>query len=247
VWSVAVKVFVLAQQMIYRIFDFSAGALAEMIVRGEAERLKKRFGDLVILTGSTAAAVAVMLALCNHGFLQVWTHGRITWDSQNDLLMAVSFFVYSLTRLSIGLMGVTKRIGAMKFIYFIEGAAFAGLALWWAPRLGFAGVILSGILTNCLMSGIYGMRRAADYFHISVPELLRNWLNRPVLLFAISGMAALVLWLTTRDWNAPLQLAVNAALCGSMVLFLFWRLGVPERLRKEVAGRFFKRGRLAEV
>jgi hypothetical protein len=223
--------------MIYRIFDFSAGALAEMIVRGEWERLKSRFRDIVILTGSSAAAVGLSLALCNQSFLQVWTPGKVSWDPLNDLLMAVSFFVYASTRLHIGLTGQTKQIGAMKYIYFLEGAAFVGLALLLAPHLGFPGIILSGVFTNLIFSGVYGTRRTITYFNIRYAELFRDWLSRPIILFVVSAVPAFAIWGVTRSSSAPVQLGINAGLFGAVVLLLFWGLGIPAHLQQEIRSR----------
>jgi O-antigen/teichoic acid export membrane protein len=240
VWGTATKVFTLAQQLVGRIFDFSSGALAEMMVRGETERLKKRFGDIFILTGTTAAACATMAALCNESFLKIWTHGRIAWSPENNLLMAISFFVYASTRLSIGLVGITKQIGAMKFIYFIEGSAFVVLGLLLAPRWGFAGVIVSGIVTDLFISGIYGLQRAAGFFGIRRFELFREWSGRAVIFFAISMVSAWGIWLATRTLNAPAQLSLNAVLFGTIVLLLFWGFGLPKDLREEIMQRLKK-------
>ena len=236
IWSGAIKVFMLAQQMVYRIGDFSMGALAEMLVRGERERLKTRFRDIVILTG-TAATGAVALALCNQSFLTIWTSGKISWNPANDLLMAISFFVYATTRLSIVLAGMTKQIGAMKYIYFLEGAAFAGLSLFWGRTWGFQGIIWSGIVTNVLFTGIYGARRVTNYFDLRYSELLGDWLDRPIILFLTAGITAFAFWIATESLTASWRLAINASSFGIIMLFLFWKIGLPRHLRKEVTDR----------
>jgi O-antigen/teichoic acid export membrane protein len=237
VWGIATKVFTLAQQLVYRIYDFSGGALTEMMVRGETERFKKRFGDVAILTGLAAAAIGTSLALCNESFLKIWTHGRISWSPVNDLLMAVSFFVYASVRLPLNLVTMTKRIGVMKFIYFFEGAAFVILGLLLAPRWGFAGIIVSGIATDLLFSGVYGSRRAAGYFGVRQQDLFREWWGRPVIFLAVSIVAAFGVWLVTRHLNAPAQLAADVVLFGIIILSLLWRIGLPKDLRKEMKER----------
>jgi O-antigen/teichoic acid export membrane protein len=237
VWSVAVKVFVMGQQLIYRIFDFSGGAFAEMVVRGEPERLKARYRDLLILTGSAAAAVGMTMALCNPAAVRILTHGRLSWGPQNNLLMAVSLFVYSLTRLPFGFVGVTKKVGAMKYIYFLEGLSFVGLGLLSAPHLGFAGIIGSGIVTNLLFSGVYGTRRTVAYFRMGYAQLFRDWFGRPLTVFASSAIAAFAVWLLIQQSGVIVQLAAGAGLFGLIAVLLFWRAGVPEHLRKEALGR----------
>ena len=233
VWSVAIKVFVLAQQLVYRISDFSLGALAEMMVRGERERLRARVRDIMILTGSAAACV-MALALCNQSFLTILTNGKISWNPVNDLLMAISFFVYASTRFPIGFIGLTKRVAAMKYVYFLEGAAFVTLGLFAAARWGFSGVIISGIVTNLCFSGTYGAYRLVHYLDISYRELFRNSLNHPLILFAASGLTAFVFWAVTQTLAAPLRLALNASVFGSIMLFLFWCLGLPVNIRSEL-------------
>ena len=237
VWSVAIKVFVMAQQLIYRLFDYSIGALAEMIVRGERERLKARFRDIVILTGSSAAAVGLVLATCNESFLKVWTPGKISWNPVNDFLMAISLFVYASTRLHIGLTGQIKQIGRLKYIYLIEGASFVGLGLLLAPHLGFPGILLSGIFTDLIFSGVYGTRRTANYFNIGYAELFRDWLSRPFILLVVAGIAAFAIWRLTRNLNAPMQLGINGSFFCAIVLLLFWRLGIPVHLQQEIRSR----------
>ena len=237
VWGIATKVFTLAQQLVYRIFDFSGGALTEMLVRGEAERFRKRFGDVAVLTGVAAAAIGLMLALGNESFLKLWTHGRISWSPVNDLLMAVSFFVYASVRLSIGLITTTKRIGSLKFIYFFEGAVFVMLALLLAPRWGFAGIIVSGMASDLLLSGLYGAHRAARYLGITKLQLFREWWGRPAAFFAASTLAAAGVWLATRRLQAPAQLSLNVVFFGILVAPLFWRIGLPGHLRSEIASR----------
>lgn len=84
VWSVCTRVFVLLQQTIYRIFDYSGSAFAEMIVRGERDRLARRFREVVVLSSSLSVAAAAVFAVCNKSFVDVWTGGRF----ESPLLVA---------------------------------------------------------------------------------------------------------------------------------------------------------------
>jgi O-antigen/teichoic acid export membrane protein len=237
IWGIATKVYTLAQQLVYRIFDFSGGALAEMMVRGETERFRKRFADVAIITGLAAAAAGLLLALCNESFLKIWTHGRIAWNPVNDLLMAISFFVYACVRLPINLVVTSKRIGALKYIYFLEGTVFVLLGLLLAPQWGFAGVIVSGVISDFFISGVYASGRAAAYFGIRRWDLLYEWWSGPLLVWFTSVAAALGIWLATRELNAPVQLLTNAICFSAIALPLLWRLGLPKNLNQEIKGR----------
>jgi O-antigen/teichoic acid export membrane protein len=234
IWSIATKMFTFAQQMIARIHDFSAAAFAEMMVRGERVRLQSRFRDQMILTAAAGAFVCLAVALCNESFLKIWTHSRISWGIQNDLLMALYIITITSTRCHIGLAGLTKQIRAMKYIYILEGAAFVALSLLLAPRMGLAGVIVSGIISDLLCSGLYGLKRTTGYFNIPASGVL-GWLKLPVRLFLVMLCIVFVLWLTTRNLAAPTQLMVDVLASGITGGYCFWRIGLPSHLQNEVA------------
>jgi O-antigen/teichoic acid export membrane protein len=233
IWSIASKLFILSQQLVYRLLDFSTAAFSEMMVRGEKARLLARFRDLIIFSGSISATIAVTMALCNRAFLKIWTDDRISWPIENDILMACSLVVYASTRCHITLAGITKKVGAMKYIYFAEGLCFVGLGLLAAPRLGLSGVILSGILTNLCFSGLYGVRRSAKYFNLKVREIFLNWLCLPARVGLVTGIAAVAVWYPTRNLAPLAQLLVCGSLMGIIGTLCFWRLGLPAGMRQE--------------
>jgi O-antigen/teichoic acid export membrane protein len=232
-WTGAIKIFNLAQQLVYRIADFSFGALAEMMVRGEQNRLQSRFRDIVGLTGC-AAAMALVLALCNQSFLEVWTKGKVSWSPSNDLLMAISFFVYAMTRVPLGFVCMTKQIGWMKFVYVIEGITFVCAGLFCSRQWGFPGIISCGIITNLLFSGIYGAYRVGNFFSFGFRKFLREWIKRSLVLFLLSALIGSVFWALTEKLNPFWQLPINALGFGVIMVFLGWRIGLSGNLRAEL-------------
>ena len=241
VWSAMTKTFVLAQQLIMRIFDFSGTAFAEMMVRGERERLRARFRDVVLLTGAVGGFVCVGVALNNGSFVQLWMHGRFSWSAHNDLLMALFTALGAVTRCHIGLAGLTKQIGAMKYVYLAEGAAFITLASVLAPRCGLAGVIISGIVTNFLCSGIYGAWRTKNYFGVSAGEVTLGWLKSPLYLGALLVAMAVGLWFATQNLSALARLGVAGFGFGAVGIYCLWRVGLPTHLRAELVARLPRR------
>lgn len=238
VWSVASKLFTLSQQLVFRLLDFSLAAFSEMMVRGEKTRLQQRFRDLIILSGSASAALAVTMALCNRAFLHLWTHDRISWPIENDILMGCSLIIYAATRCHIGLACITKTVGAMKFIYFAEGVLFVSLGLILAPRMGLTGVILGGILTNILLSGVYGVRRSSRYLGISAGTIVFGWLRPPALVLAGMSTVALALWYATRTLSPVPQILICGIVLGCVGAFCFWRFGLSTSLRQEGVARW---------
>ncbi len=233
VWGVATKLFMLSQQLVFRLLDFSTAAFSEMMVRGEHVQLQKRFHELVVLSASASAALGFTMALCNQAFLSVWTHARISWAVENDVLMAFSLVIYSSTRCHVGLAYMTKQIRAMKYIYLMEGVAFVALGLFLAPRLGLGGVILSGILTNLIFTGSYGLHRSRVYFGIRVKELLFDWWKRPAYVLCITLTVGCLHWLAIHSLPPLPQLCVGGSLMGMAAGFTLWKFGLPETLRQE--------------
>ena len=77
VWNICTRTFSLLLQVIYRVFDYSSSALAEMMVRREKKLLAGRFQHIIVLSTSLSVAAATLFALCNGAFVQVWTSGRV--------------------------------------------------------------------------------------------------------------------------------------------------------------------------
>ncbi|MGA2029690.1 MAG: MATE family efflux transporter, partial [Verrucomicrobiota bacterium] len=156
-WSIASKMFMLAQQVVFRVIYYASPAQAEMMVRDERERLKSRFRDLIILAGAASVVICLAVALCNESFLKIWTHGRIFWGFKNDLLFAVMMIIYSNSYCFAGLIAMTKKIRAMKYIYLIEGILFVLFSLLLARVFGLAGVMVSAIFTDLFCGGLYSV------------------------------------------------------------------------------------------
>jgi O-antigen/teichoic acid export membrane protein len=243
VWSTMTKTFMLAQQLIGRVFDFSSGAFAEMMVRQERDRLRARFRDVTLLTASSGVGLCLAVALCNHSFVQLWMKGRFSWPVENDLLMALFVVIATTTRCHVGLAGLTKDIRAMKYVYFAEGALFVILSALLSARFGLTGVILSGIVTNLLCSGWYGLQRTVSYFGSSPGEILFGWMNRPLRLLGALLVVAVAVWFATQKLPPLATLPLNAAFIGIVGVLCFWYIGLPDELRNEFTGKF--RNRLA--
>jgi len=355
VWTIATKSFLLAQQVVARISDFSSSALGEMIVRGERDRLRQRFRELLIITASVAVFAGASVALCNGSFIAVWLKGgshtingremkdvrslssRLTehadpvsqfvwtqfsessretirtststnalqatlvtelnnlltnsiyepqrfkdvalsqetkyllnrklhggwlarlnrllledafpeqiessikfssaWPWRNDVLLGLLLIVTSVTRCHIGLTGQTKQIGAMRFVYFLEGLSFVVAACLAAPRFGMTGIIAAAVVANILWSGAYGFWRTARYFGIRVSEPLFAWLRPSYLyLFSMTPITVLIAWGT-----AGLFIVPRFYVCATILFFigstLLWIIGLNNELRREFKHR----------
>ena len=245
VWTVATRAFTLVTQLVWRPFDISYPALSEMVVHGERDRLLQRFRNLVVLSCSTAVIGAVMFALCNKPFVELWTHGKVTWKSRYDVLLGIWLIVLTLVHCHCGFVVFLKRIGLMKYVYFIEGTVFLTVGSYATSRYGIAGLLATSIVASLIFSCSYGIWRTVSEFELSVKEVAFRWLVPSLKLLVSLGGIAFCTYLLVHTLSAELQLVIYVAGPGSLAALLFVRFGLTAELRQEILLRFPARFRRA--
>lgn len=234
VWAIATKISTLAQQFVGKILESSAGGLAEMVARGEHERLLQRFRDIVILSATVAITAAAGIALMNQPFIEVWTDGRITWPVVNNLLLAAVVLVTSIVKCHIGLVGITKSIGGMKYVHLAEGVCFVGLALVLVPRYDLSGMLIATLCCNLCITGIYSVWRSARYFHLGVGRV-SAWVGRPAAAFAVVCLLFLLfLQPDVAGQESPHRLILAGLLFALVFLPTLWWFGIARAIRREI-------------
>jgi O-antigen/teichoic acid export membrane protein len=239
VWSVANKAVPVAFQGVSRIFDFSGSALGELHIRGERDKLRRRYADVLLLTASAAVFAGAALAVCNTSFMMVWTKGEISWPRRNDVLLGLLLAITCVTRCSIGLSAYLKNVGPMRWIYLFEGVSFFVMSLLTAHYLGMTGILSAAILANVVWSGGYGFRRTAQLLAIATSEVI-GWLKTAGnYLLLMAPMVALLWWIASR---VPLVagLVTNIVVMGTLGFGLFWLIGLTPDLRAEIKSTFRK-------
>jgi O-antigen/teichoic acid export membrane protein len=231
VWSVGIKSFQLAFTFVQRIFDFSGTALGEMIVRGERERLRRRYGDMLLLTASFAIFATASVAVCNGAFVTVWTKGLLGWGWWNDALMGLLVLVNCVTRCQVGLSGYAKQIKTMRWIYFFEGISFAVTAFLLSPYFGIPGIILVSLVANLAWSGAFGFSWVARYLGVTVQEIISPFLRYAGRYLLVMAPIAAAIWWATFEFPPWPRLLVNATIMSIVGLPLLWHLGLTEELR----------------
>jgi O-antigen/teichoic acid export membrane protein len=237
VWSIATKTFQVAYQFVQRIFDYSASALAEMIVRGETLNLRRRFRDVLLLTASCVIFSGASTAVCNGAFLQVWTKGAVFWPWRNDALMAVWLLLNCVNRCYICMAGYAKDLNRIRWVYLLEGICFVVTASLTVSRLGMSGIISMAILSNLIWSGSYGVRWAKGYFRVKTFELLGSWLGpawRYLVLMLVLSFA--LGWGASRVPGAG-RLVIEVGVMAVGGTSLLWLFGLSEELRQEIKHR----------
>jgi O-antigen/teichoic acid export membrane protein len=237
-WNVGTRTFSLVSQAIWRIFDASAPALSEMIVRREASALRERYQSLVILTASFCGFVAVVFGLCNSLFVTVWTNHKIAWPFQNDLLLAAWMIVLAAQHCHTCFVMVTKRIAFMRFIYLIEGLIFIGAAFLTVRSGGLPAMIACSVLCSTLISGAYGAWRVSRYFDFRLSEVALGWFGPMARLLLLFIPAAIVTaWAGSHLANLWMRLAFDAATGGFVGSWLLLRFGLTPAFQREILGR----------
>ena len=240
-WSVCTRVFTLITQAVFKIFDSACGALAEMIVREERERLLLRFSSMTVLSGSLSVVGGVGLAVCNQPFVEWWTGGRIGWPAWNDWLLALWLPILVLVRSHTGLVGLTKEFRFLRYLYFLEGFFFVGAAVMVLRHGGMTAMLGVSILGSLLFSFYYSIRRTSQYFAVSWRVVVWDWLQPTVrlalMLVPVAGAAA---WSTQ-----SLKPLTRLLVCGTIVCglggTLLLRFGLDEQMRQEISDRIPKR------
>jgi O-antigen/teichoic acid export membrane protein len=236
VWTVGTRAYLVLTQVIYQIFSFASPALAEMIVRGEKERLCHRFQQISVLSVNLALAAAAMFALGNSAFVTVWTHNRIAWPPVSDLLLAAWLVISVTMRAHTGLAGQTKQFRFMRYLFFIEGTAFVGLTLLVYRFGGITAMLAASILCTLTFSLPYGLYRTRQYFGLTRRELAGWFLGSLRLFLWLAPVGCAVWWLTSKQ-PAWLRILTGGGVYGIWVVWAFLRHGLAAPLQAEIYRR----------
>jgi O-antigen/teichoic acid export membrane protein len=247
-WSVGTKVFNLMVPVICRPNGAALPGMYEMLTRSEIDQLKSRFRGMVLLTASLGAYLSVSFALCNHLFIEIWTSGKIIWLPINDILLGFWLFIISLTTTHCCFVTVTKQIGNMRYILFIEGCSFIGLVSMFGYRWGITGMIATSIFCTLIFSYQYSLRRSRDFFSCSLTELAVCWVVPSLkLAMVFTTIAVAVSFLDAglpTIWRLVIHVVVAVVAGGT----LFIRIGFPTEMIREAALRLPRSaGRLLQL
>jgi O-antigen/teichoic acid export membrane protein len=236
VWNGCTRTYLLLSQLIGRIFDYSSATLAEMMVRGERDRLLQRFREIAVFSTGMSLLVGAMLALCNSPFIQVWTSGRIAWHPINDLLLALWLVANTVANLHIGLVGQTKDFRFLRYLTFLEGVIFVGAGILFLRSGGMTSLLVASLICTCAFRLPYGLYRNCRYFKLPVIQVVR-WHNAIWWMGMLLLPAGLLIWWALRHWGALAQLFAGGSVLGALAIWALLRYGLPEALRREILQR----------
>ena len=150
VWATAPKVFMLAQQVVCKLWDYRVPYLSSLMSEDRRVRLSQEYTKLFGIIAYIAGGTTGVLAAINPAFLELWTAGQIEWEPINNFLMAVFVYNYLLVRCFSDFVLHTKKIGWMPVLMCCEGALFVLLASHLMPRYGLSGMLLAALVFGIL-------------------------------------------------------------------------------------------------
>jgi O-antigen/teichoic acid export membrane protein len=241
VWSVTTRAFTLVCQLVWRVWGNSMPVLSEMHVRGESERLWRRYGTLVVTASVGAVAAAVLFAALNGSFVQVWTGGRIAWPVINDWLLAIWLLLLTQMGCHNSLLISLKEIRALKFIYLLEGVSFVVLGWWALKQWGFTGMLVVSIGCTAVFTWAYGTWRAARLMTTAPLRVAWHWQRSSLALAVVLVPSAIGLQRLVVDQRPVIQLAVLGVGLSALAAGLMWAVFLPRELVNEVITRLRRR------
>lgn len=231
VWSIGLRMFYLLNQAISRLTDITEPVFAEMITRSETSRLKERYSNLSIVGFSLAGWFALSFASCNSLFVSVWTHGKIQWSVQYDLLLAIWMILLSITNRHSKFITITKEIGFLRYIYFLEGSAFIISSSLLIRNWGLSGMLICSIVCGILFSGLFCIWRVSKYFGFTLNEVGLQWLGHAVIMLLCLIPVLVGVWHACAPLPDLTRLTINFLVSGSVGAILFLRFGIPHAVR----------------
>ena len=240
-WSVSTKLFTLIYQLITKIEGTAVVFFAEMMVRGEREKLALRFRQVYQLTAAVAIVAGAAVVASNKPFVSLWAEPSLAWSLTLSTLMAVVVFLNSVTRCSGDLIIHTKEIGAFRYIYIAEATVFVILALWLGSRVGFYGVLFACIVCLLCFRGAYTTWRIANYFGQSVFTLCWTWIKRPLCTgFILLPFVVLSFYVGSQSQSSMFQLGAALILVGIPCVTVLFKVALPRDILKEAFMRWHR-------
>jgi len=236
-WSVMTRAYNLACQLVWRTITNTMPAFAEMQVRGETERLRNRYGALVIVVSLIAGLAAVLFAVENGPFTEIWTAGRMEWPVINDWLLAVWMVLLTQVGCHNSLLMYLKQVGRLQYVYFAEGCVFIFAALFVLPRWGIPGMLVCSIVATAVFTLSYGTHRVIRLLGFDTREALLDWQMPLVRLLAVVLPAAAALSYALSAREARIRLAVALPPLTLLAIFVTVRFCIPKPLLAELSDR----------
>jgi len=239
IWSVSTKLITLVYQLITKIEGTAIFFFAEMMVRGEKEKLAARFRHIYQLTAGIGVVTLAFMVAINKPFVSVWAEPSLAWSIYLSALLALVTLLNSVIRCTGDLIVHTKNVAAYRYVYFVEAATFVVLALWLGKEIGFYGVLLASLICLVVFRITYTTWRAAHYFNLPAETFWWSWLKRPIAaaLLLIPFVMSAGYWATTAV-DPLFKLLITSTWVGIPSAVALFFVALPRDIRSEIVIRW---------
>lgn len=235
VWSVSTKLFGLVYQVVTKIQGTALVFFAEMMVRGERERLQSRFRQVYQLTAGVAVVSLAVAVAINQPFVSAWAKPTLAWSLWSSVLMAAFVLLNALTRCNGDLIVHTKRVAGLRYVYFAEALAFVLLAMWLSVEFGFNGVLGASLVCLIIFRATYTTWRLGHYFQLPTEVFWWTWLKRPlVAAFILVPFVIGAGWIASNAPSVWGQLLIAGSVIGIPAFITFFLVALPSDVKAEL-------------
>jgi O-antigen/teichoic acid export membrane protein len=235
VWSVSTKLFGLVYQVVTKIQGTALVFFAEMMVRGERERLQSRFRQVYQLTAGVAVVSLAIAVAINQPFVSAWAKPTLAWSLWSSVLMAAFVLLNALTRCNGDLIVHTKRVAGLRYVYFAEALAFVLLSMWLSVEFGFNGVLGASLVCLIIFRATYTTWRLGQYFKLPTEVFWWTWLKRPlVAAFILVPFVIGAGWIASNAPSVWGQLLIAGSVIGIPAFITFFLVALPSDVKAEL-------------
>lgn len=232
-WSVCTRPFAILRQVVGRPFDIGLPMLYDTYIAGNMKAVTEHWSQLSQGILAVSGVVFSVAAANNAVFVGLWTGGRIHWDDSNHWLLAAHFFVITAAGLASGSLGMSKTIGKVRFIGFLQVLVTVAIAVLASRWYGSAGLILA--ITVPYLPGLiyFGVSYFGSITGHSVAPLLWEGIMRPALATPLCCLAAWLCSLSAGWLPGFFGLFLSASLGTLAAVVPMVALGISPKVRTE--------------
>lgn len=228
VWATAPKIFMVAQQLVCRLWDYRIPYLSSLMAQDRKPLLAHEFLVVFGMTALAGGGIGGALAAANPLFLQLWTRGLIVWEPINNLLMGLLVYASLLIRCVTDFVLHTKKVGWMPLLMCCEGGLFVLAASRLLPSVGLPGMLAAALVFGGFLRLPYAWWAFRSYLGGNAPSAVAL-LTRTCGGACFGGLLWGLLTVVSRSMTSLdpqlillLQAIVATAICAPLFLKLFF-------------------------
>jgi hypothetical protein len=177
-----------------------------MYVRNETTRMWQQYKSLFSTLNALGGGAAVLFAVGNGPFVELWTNGMMSWPGINNWLLAIWLVLLTQLCAHNSMLMVFRQVSILKYIYFGEALTFLALGLAVTGRTEFTGLILCSIVCTALFTFAYGSRTIAKAAGVPVHTVLYDWQLPFIRVMSVVVPVAVLIEFLVRDMSPMRQL-----------------------------------------